>query len=493
MKQLLIILFTFAVLSGQSQKNVFLDQAFWKSNPDVATITAEIEKGSNPSELNGMSMDGVVLAINNRASTESIKYMLSQKGNDVNKLTHDGRTYIFWAANSGNAGLVEYLLQQGSKLDLEDSHGATVLTFIAAAGQKNTAVYDLCMKYGADLKKVVNQDGANVLLLAIAQDKDFTLTNYFISKGLDLKSTDNAGNTAFNYATRSGNVDLLKSLVQKGVKYNDNAMLMASQGGGRGSSGATIEVFRYMDELKIKPAVTNDNGENPLHFIVRRPNQIPVISYFLSKGVNTNQADNDGNTPFMNAAYFNRDTATIGLLLPSLNNINQVNKKGVSALAMAMNNNSAAMVRYLIEKGADINTRDAKGNNLAYYLMQSYNPMRGMEDFEGKITLLVEKGFDLAAPQQNGNTLYHLAIAKNDLDLLKRLESLKINVNSKNKEGLTVLHKAAMTAKNDAILKYLLSIGARKDIMTDFKETVFDLASENEYLAKNKTTIDFLK
>ena len=59
--------------------------------------------------------------------------------------------------------------------------------------------------------------------------------------------------------------------------------------------------------------------------------------------------------------------------------------------------------------------------------------------------------------------------------------------------GNTVLHLAALTAKNDKILKYLLSAGASVKAITAFEETAFDLASENEILAKNKTNISFLK
>ena len=44
---------------------------------------------------------------------------------------------------------------------------------------------------------------------------------------------------------------------------------------------------------------------------------------------------------------------------------------------------------------------------------------------------------------------------------------------------------AAMKAEDDAIIKYLLAQGADKTVMTDFDETIFDLASENELL-KNK-------
>jgi ankyrin repeat protein len=104
---------------------------------------------------------------------------------------------------------------------------------------------------------------------------------------------------------------------------------------------------------------------------------------------------------------------------------------------------------------------------------------------------LQEKGFDLKAPQKNGNSLYHLAVAKNDLSLVKKLEPLQIDVNLHNSEGLTALHKTAMASKNETILQYLLSIGAKKDIVTYFKETAFGLATENESLSKSDLT--FLK
>jgi len=50
-----------------------------------------------------------------------------------------------------------------------------------------------------------------------------------------------------------------------------------------------------------------------------------------------------------------------------------------------------------------------------------------------------------------------------------------------------------MVSKDDAMMKYLLSIGAKKEIETNFKETAFDLAGENESLSKNNVTVNFLK
>lgn len=490
MKQFFILTITLFSFSVQAQNNTLLDRSFWKKNPNVASIEAEIKKGNDPTELNANAFDPTVLAINEQASNEVVKYLLSIKGNDVNKITHDERTYIFWAAYRGNVELMEYLISKGAKTNLFDDKGYSILNFAASAGQANTKVYDLCIKKGINPKKDLDHNGANALLLVAPHDKDFTLINYFVAKGLDLNSTDKEGNTAFNYAAKTGNMTTLKTLVAKGVKFTDNAMIFASQGI-RGTTNS-LELYKYLEGLNINPNTISKNGENVLHAIVRKEKQAEIIRYFLSKGVDANKADNDGNTPFMNAAASSTDEEVLTIFLANLRDINQVNKKGVSALAFAVKNNSPEIVRLLIEKGANVNTLDGNGDNLVAYLIQSYTSEKP-ENTEAKIVILQQKGLDIVAPQKNGNTVFHLAVAKNDVNLLKLIERYRTDINSKNNEGMTALHKAALIAKDDVLLKYLMSIGARKDVTTDLKETAYDLASENEYLTKNKVAIDFLK
>ena len=487
-----------ALFATAQQKNTLLDQSFWKAAPDVTAVKAEIAKGNSPSELNPMSFDPTVMAINSDAPVATIKFLLEQKGNDISKSTHDNRIYLHWAANKGNAEIVEYLISKGSDINLEDSHGSTPVTMAANSGQKNTAVYDAFFKAGIDPKKKY-KDGTNLLLMAIASDKDLILTNYFVSKGLSLKDVDANGNTAFNYVARTGNITLLKSLLEKGVKYTDNALIFAAQGSRRESN--TLETYKYLvEDLKIKPATTSKSGETVLHFLVNKPNQTENIQYFLAKGVDSNKADNEGNTALINSSS-TKDIAVVELLLPISKNINTQNNKGESALTVAVKNGTPETVALLLDKGADVKILDKEGNNLGYYLVQSYRPAgRGPEanapkqdPFEAKVKLLQAKGLDLAAPQKDGSTLYHVAVVKNNLDLLKKIADLKIDVNAKNKDGLTALHKAAMISKDDAILKYLVSINAKKDISTEFDESAYALAKENESLTKNNVSVEFLK
>jgi ankyrin repeat protein len=496
MKKIFFVSFAFAatLFVSAQQKNTLLEQSFWKNSPNVETVKAEIAKGNNPAEANINAFDVTTLAINNDAPIATIKFLLDQPGNSITKLTHDNRIYLHWAAYRGNTELVEYLISKGSDVNFEDSHGTAPADFAASNGQSTPAMYDVFFKAGVNpTKKYAN--GANLLLLAISSDKDLKAAEYFATKGMSLKDVDSEGNTAFTYAARSGNIPLLKKLLEKGIKPNDNALLIAAQGSRRETN--TLETYKYLvEEVKIKATAQNKAGQNVLHILAGKPNQKEIVEYFLGKGVDVNNADKEGNTPLMAAAAA-RETAVLELFLSKAKNINAQNLKGESALTYAVRYGSPEAVNLLLAKGADVNVKDKDGNNLGVYLVQSYRPA-GREKvttdpFDAKAKSLQDKGLNLATAQKDGNTLYHLAITKNDVSLLKKITDLKVDVNAKNKDGLTALHRAAMTSKDDAILKYLVSAGAKKDISTEFDETAYALAKENELLTKNNISVEFLK
>lgn len=473
--------------------NVFLNRDFWKSQPTVDDIKAKIDKGTDIAQLNGYGFDAVVYAILEQVPNSTIKYMLSIPGNGVNKLTHDGRTYIFWGAYKGNIELMEYLLKQGAKTDITDDKGNTILNFAASTGQQNTKVYDICLANGNNLEKDLNSDGANALLLVAPYIKNNSLLEYFTSKELDINSTDKLGNGIFNYAAKSGNINLLESLISKGVNYkslnkeNGNAMLFAAKGTRGNRNG--IEIYEFLEKQGINPNVITSSGTTPLHILARN-GKIEVISYFLEKEVNANQADADGNTAFILASSAN-DLAIVKVLHTKIKDINTTNKKGQSALTMAVENNSLEVISFLIKNRANINIVDSKGNTLMYYLIESYSP-RSVNEFQSKLSVLSDNGVKINTTQADGNTLFHLAVEKQDVNLLELINGFGIDVNATNNNGLTPLQLAAMTAKDAALIKYLISIGADKSVVTDFGETLFDLAQENEKF-RDQSTIEFLK
>ncbi|WP_299012296.1 ankyrin repeat domain-containing protein [uncultured Polaribacter sp.] len=487
------LVFLCTILLGQmlfsQENNIFLKRDFWKTNPSIKTINKKIAEGNNIAALNSNAFDGTIYAILENVDNKTIKYLLSKPGNEVNKKTHDGRTYIFWAGYNGNVDIMKYVYNKGAKTDIIDTNGNTFLNFAATTGQLNKEVYNYAFKIGAAISKEKNHDGANALLLIAPYVKDFELIDLFISNGASLNDKDSNGNGLFEYAAKSGNISFLKTLLAKNVSIGKNAMVFASQGLRRQKN--TLATYKALEKLGAAVNVVNHRGRNPLHAIAYNSKDLETYTYFIKKGVSADLQDKGGDSPFMNAANSNT-LEVVQFLLKYIKDINVKDENGRSALAMAVNKNTLNVVEFLLANNANINTVDKKGNTLSYYLINNFKS-KNTTAFEAKLKLLEKNGLVVNKPQNAGNTLLHIAVERNNLALLKRLASFKIDVNAKNKQGLTALQIAAMKANDTAIINYLLSIGADKNVKTDFDETVYDLASENELLQKQNINISFLK
>lgn len=486
---------SFAAIS-YAQENKLMDRNFWGSKPSLEEVQSAIKKGSNPLEMNSNSFNPTVMAILADAPLEDIQYLVDLKENDVNTITHDGRTYLFWAAYKNNLSLVKYLVTNGAAVNIKDAHGIPLMSFAANGKVEDVKIYDYLIKHGADVT-LTTKDGATLLLLALqyAQDTDFIA--YLQKHGLSLKDLDANGNNAFFYAARGGNIKMMQFLKSEGIdfkaknSFGENAVLYASHGTRGGSP--SYETFRYLAKLGLAINTSNDKGENPLLLSARNNQNIDLIDYLLNMKIDANAMDYLGTTPLLNASQGNT-TEIIRKIGDSTNDINHSDTEGHTALMFAVQNADEVAVAYLLHKGAKIDAVDKKGNSLLYYLINE-RAGRGYAKKinKKKLELLKEHGFDITKPQQNGNNIWHLAVEKGDLKLMELAYINGVAINAKNKEGYTPLLLAAMNAKNTEILKYLVEKGADTKIKTDFDETAYDLASENEVLKKNKLPISFLK
>lgn len=492
---LLIALFALTNLTGQDElDNIFLSRDFWKTGPDVAQIKTKIAEGNDPVVLNASAFDAICYAILEDAPLASLEYLLSLPGNEVTKNTHDGRNYLLWAGYKGNIPLLDLLIKKGSDTKLVDDHGYNLLAFTAVGGQLDTKLYDLIFANAGKVEDT-NRSGANALMLLVPKLDGTELIEYFVDKGLALDATDSADNNIFAYAARVGNRYLMDYLISKGIDYKKtnneggNAMLWAAGGYRRTTNG--LPVFHYLDSLGIKANVVTTSGETPLHAMAYRQKDSSVYAFFLDKGVAPDQVNEDGNTPFINAARTDNVIA-LKLLQPLIKNINHQNKEGFSALTYATRRYAQETVEMLVAAGADVQVVDGENRNFITHLFDAYRP-RSHEQFEAMLAFA--KKHDVATPQtfSNGNNLLHLTVIKGYAPLVEQALAFKPDINHKNGDSLTPLHLAAMKTSNEHLLRLLLNHGADISIRTDFEESAFDLARENELLSAEAVDINFLK
>lgn len=486
----------FQTFLGFSQaQNIFHERSFWSSKPTLETVKQKVAEGNDPTQFNDNGFDATTNALLTNNNVDIIEYLLSFKENPVDKRTHDSRIYLHWAAFADNPNNVKLLLSRKSAMDAKDSRGNTPLTFAANGGLTNPEVYDLFKAQGAELAKEKSPQGANLLLLASPFLKNEKELAYFTDNDLPLDSVDNDGNGIFNYASRRGNIDFLKMLVAMGVDYQSpnknggNAYFFAAQGA-RGFTNS-LEVYNFLNELGLKPNLVAKDGYTAMHSLALSKADKSIFEFFLNHHANVDQEDADRNTPFLNASARN-STDIVKLLAKNSKNTSRSNNKGQTALMLAVENNTPEVTEFLLDLGLDATAVDKSGNSVAYYLVESFSA-KNPESFDKKLKMLQAKGMKMNVEQAEGNTLYHLAANKDNLALVKRISEFKIPVNKVNAEGNNALQLAALKAKDTSVMEYLISLGADKNAVTEFGETAYDLASENEILKQKKVELKFLK
>lgn len=227
------------------------------------------------------------------------------------------------------------------------------------------------------------------------------------AKVVDSKNVSNRGietsDSSFFDAAEKGHKEIIALLIEKGADVNakdsngSTALIMAAEKGHK-------EVIALLIEQGADVNVRGKYGW-PALFVAARKDHKEVIALLIEKGADINVRDDDGWT----------------------------------ALLLAAANNCSEAVAFLIEQGADVNAcvTNYKLNALMYFLHN-----------KKIMTLLIEKGTDINAQDNKGNTALIQAVQAGHRQAVAFLVSKGADVDVKNNRGHTALMEVENRGKS---------------------------------------------
>ena len=162
------------------------------------------------------------------------------------------------------------------------------------------------------------------------------LVEELIKRGADVNLKRYVGDTPLMFAASTGNVKTVNALLRAGA--NPNATVMSPHAG------------------EITPLINAMNSDSP--------NRIEVATILIGAKAQINPRGDFFTSPLINAVA---DLEMVKLLIASGAEVNQKNFRGATALMVAAGAGTPSVVRYLLEKGADVNARDREGNSVLAY------------------------------------------------------------------------------------------------------------------------------
>ncbi len=290
-----------------------------------------------------------------------------KSGASLKMLDQAGNTPLQAAIQLGHTEIVKALLAAGAEIGSQGESGATALH--TAIEAKSPLVRDL-LDAGADPNET-DEYGATPLHIA-ASVGDIATALLLLDLGVELEAGDGSEATALDCARETGQVEFALWLMSKGASTNgwtEQDVLKQCRERQTYYESLTKRLpdessLRMFDSLLavnqrgVEKAIANGanvnsimpDGATMLSFTLEA-GPIEAAKLLIDCGANVDIPNPDGYTPLMMAAL-DDNIDVIDLLLGAGADVN-VRPLGVSALDVAIDGRSKAVIRRLVKAGAD--------------------------------------------------------------------------------------------------------------------------------------------
>lgn len=404
----------------------------------------------------------VVFCTNNLKSTplivaasanelDLVKIFLKHNAN-VNAANNSGTTAIFFAALNGNKEMVDLLKQAGADLKHKSNAGRYPVHYAASSG--NLELFKSLLK-NSDIN--ILDDSKASLLHWAAYGGNVEIFKYMQEKGLDPKYKDADHNTVLHWSASKGSPEMFDYLVNelKFDIYEHDGFYNYPISSALESKN--IEAVNFFLEKGFDPNTKLAQGQSVLQ-LACYSGDAELVKKIINHGVNVNAADDGGGTA-INWAAMSGNTEIIDILLNQGANINP--KYCTETMCSDAHSplhsaawRSPAMLKYLINKGANVNIANEFGQTPLFNAIQS--------DSIRAVKVLCEAGTIVDFADKYGYTALHNCAIIGSLEQAKLLLEYKADVNLKDKQGKTALHYAAINGNAD-MAKLLIDAGAKID------------------------------
>jgi ankyrin repeat protein len=282
-----------------------------------------------------------------KGDVPAVKALIEESPQLVEARDSSGNTLLHYAAYGQDAGLVNFLIDKGAKIDLAGAQAKTPL-HIAASNDRREIVGEL-LKRGAALE-IKDDYGRTALILCARERGQLETGRILIEAGADVNAADKFGSTALELAAWRGKAEFIDLLLNKGAKLPDSGRSWGGLLSQAAEKGLT-NLFRRLTEGGQDLNAVDPSGEWLLHSATAG-GSAEIVGTLIDKGFNPQKPDRFGWTPLHYAARDGRTDAA-RILIEKNAPLDFRTIMGQTAYNVATERKMEATAELLAEKGAD--------------------------------------------------------------------------------------------------------------------------------------------
>jgi ankyrin repeat protein len=344
--------------------------------------------------------------------TDSVEItkLLLDKGADINIKTINNITALYLAVNKINTNplyidIVKMILEKNININEKFRNNKTILYI--ALEKKMIDIAKMILEKNPDVN-IIDKDGISPLYLAVLAN-NMEIIKLLLSKGADINSKDNNNTTILHIAVFDNNTELVKILLDMNININ----------------------IISREEYDLGKSRINNVSETDLAII---NNNLEIIELLLQKGgIISNYYD------ILKHINSSKSFDILKLLLKYDDKIN-INRiilisttNNYLEIIMILYENGKIrlfdiedfnIIKYLIEKGANVNEKNQYGDTILYNLSNIYIRYENHSDYQ-KIKYLLEKGADIYEKNSDGKSTLEFIEELNNINLIRLFSKYK--------------------------------------------------------------------
>ena len=453
-----------ALLIQANAEPVETDFSYFQDALAARNLNLRLDDGQTPLHLSAIMGHNAIAA-----------YLLENNAN-TGVQDSSGATPLHEAIRYGNLEIAKMLLDAGANINAKDNLGKTPIMLIIPKA-KITDTYNLLIRYKADLNQA-DTYGDTVLHTATMLHAGSNLIKTLTANGADINARNKEGVTPLTIAIQSEDIQTIKYLTANGASIHtqdthgksplsmafemsndvfeatlneNNCKAQDSEGNTPLHiallNGAPMSKIQHIIGLTQDVNIRNKNGDSALYLACEK-NMEEVGKLLLEKGADIFSTNKDNNSPLRLAL---KNGGKLQSWLITSRTIVSTDGSGNTVLHYAADWEYSDSIKTLLEKGADINAKNANGETCIFNAAKSNNP--------NIIQLLVDGGASVKDRDNLGSTPLHIAVRWGAQKSAEKLIKLGININAQNSAGKSPLAEAVIANKYE-VTKYLLENGA---------------------------------
>jgi ankyrin repeat protein len=423
-------------------------------------VIYHIETGANPNQRDIKNEKTLLYIATERGGDKIVEYLV-EKGANIH--AKNQKTLLHIATERGDFKIVEYLVEKGADIN---------------AKSESQTSFQIALKRlsGADIKVMSDKP-----VLYIASERgDYKMVKYLIEKGAEINAKSEnhtplhivykkehwdifhlltvngavfepkSRKTLLYFATEINDYQLVKYLIENGAEINAKSENQTPLH--IAYNKKNLEIFHL---LVLNGAVFEPKSRKTLLYIATEINDYQLVKYLIEKGAEINSKSE--NQTSLHIAHKKEHLEIFHFLILKGTDLEAKDEKNQTVLQQATEARQFKIINLLLYNGA-------LGKELfleKYYFDSAYTDLHFASEngHVQNVKFLIEKGKCINSKDKNKKTPLHLASANGHLEIVKNLLQYGASIVAKDKTGNTLLLSASENGHFD-VFKFLAENGA---------------------------------